>query len=278
MRPLKLTMSAFGPYAGEILLDFAQLEEQNIFVITGPTGAGKTTIFDAICYALYGETSGAEREVRGLRSDFVLPEEHRVTYVELIFMVRAKVYKIRRQPAQKLPSKRGSGFKEGLAAAELSCVGHEAFAPLAKVGEVDDKIVELLGLTKDQFRKIVMIPQGDFRRFLNADTKEKQDILRKLFGTGLFEQVQSALAQQKKDLEVRSRDQRLLVQEKLQHIQEADHAELAELKLAEQPELEAVIAALRQAAAEDGEQAQRLKEPKGAKTFAAGFGRRTGAQ
>ena len=197
MRPLQLTMSAFGPYAGETVLDFAELGEQNIFVITGPTGAGKTTIFDAICYAFYGETSGAEREVRGLRSDFVLPEEPAVTYVELTFMVRQKVYRVRRQPAQKLPSKRGSGFKDGLAMAELSCVGHEEFAPLAKVGEVDGKIVELLGLTKDQFRKIVMIPQGDFRRFLNADTKEKQDILRKLFGTGLYEQVQYALTQQK---------------------------------------------------------------------------------
>lgn len=259
MRPLKLTMSAFGPYAKETILDFAQLGEQNIFVITGPTGAGKTTIFDAICYAFYGETSGAEREVRGLRSDFVLPDEAQVTYVELVFMVRGKVYKIRRQPAQKLPSKRG-GFKEGVAAAELSCVGHEAFTPLAKVGEVDGKIVELLGLTKDQFRKIVMIPQGDFRRFLNADTKEKQEILRKLFGTGLFEQVQYALAQQKKDLEARSRDQRLLVQEKLQYIEAADHAELAELKQSEQPELGPVIAALRRAAALDGEQEQSLKE------------------
>ena len=103
MRPLQLTMSAFGPYAGETVLDFAELGEQNIFVITGPTGAGKTTIFDAICYAFYGETSGAEREVRGLRSDFVLPEEPAETYVELTFMVRQKVYRVRRQPAQKLP-------------------------------------------------------------------------------------------------------------------------------------------------------------------------------
>ena len=259
MRPLKLTISAFGPYAGETVLDFAQLEEQNIFVIAGPTGAGKTTIFDAICYAFYGETSGAEREVRGLRSDFVLPEEPAVTYVELTFMVRQKVYRVRRQPAQKLPSKRGGGFKEGLAMAELSCVGHEAFAPLAKVGEVDGKIVELLGLTKDQFRKIVMIPQGDFRRFLNADTKEKQDILRKLFGTGLYEQVQYALAQQKKDLENQNKDQRLLVQEKLQHIVETDHEPLAELKAQEQPELGAVIAALLQAAAADEVQENTLR-------------------
>ena len=251
MRPLQLTMSAFGPYAGETVLDFAELGEQNIFVITGPTGAGKTTIFDAICYAFYGETSGAEREVRGLRSDFVLPEEPAVTYVELTFMVRQKVYRVRRQPAQKLPSKRGSGFKDGLAMAELSCVGHEEFAPLAKVGEVDGKIVELLGLTKDQFRKIVMIPQGDFRRFLNADTKEKQDILRKLFGTGLYEQVQYALTQQKKDLETQHKDQRLLAQEKLQHIVETGHEALAELKAQEQPELGAVIDALGQAVAAD---------------------------
>ena len=259
MRPLKLTLSAFGPYAGETVLDFAQLEQENIFVIAGPTGAGKTTIFDAICYAFYGETSGDEREVRGLRSDFVQMDEAVVTFVELEFMVRQKVYRIRRQPAQKLPSKRG-GFKDGQAMAELCCVGNADFAPLAKVGEVDSKVVELLGLTKEQFRKIVMIPQGDFRRFLNADTKEKQEILRKLFGTGLYEQVQYALSQQKKELEGRIRDEHLLVQEKLGHIQEEGHQELASLKAEDAPDLGAVLAHLLQAIEQDKAQIEQLAE------------------
>ena len=185
MRPIQLTMQAFGPYAQRTELDFARLKEQNIFVITGPTGAGKTTIFDAICYALYGKATG-ERSEKGLRSDFVQEEEHLITEVIFRFAVRGKVYEVKRQPAQRLPKRSGQGFKEGAHEAELRCVEHDSFAPLSKLKEVDEKVQEILGLDYEQFRKIVMIPQGEFRRFLNAPTAEKQQILRQLFGTAFY--------------------------------------------------------------------------------------------
>ncbi len=199
MRPLYLRMQAFGPYAGRTELDFSQLRQHNIFVITGPTGAGKTTIFDAMCYALYGKTTG-ERSERGLRSDFVA-EDGPITEVVFRFAVRDLAYEIRRRPAQRLPKERGGGYKEGAHEAELCCVGHDAFAPLSRLSDVAAKVQEILGLDYEQFRKIVMIPQGEFRRFLNAPTQEKQQILRQLFGTELFEEVQRELSTRGRQLE-----------------------------------------------------------------------------
>ena len=204
MRPLVLTMQAFGPYAARTVLDFTALGEQNIFVITGPTGAGKTTIFDAMCYALYGKATG-ERSEKGLRSDFVQEEDNLITEVIFRFEVRGNVYEIRRQPAQRLLKLRGSGYKDGEHEAELRCINEDSskdyFAPLTKLNEVEKKIEEILGLNYEQFRKIVMIPQGEFRRFLSASTTEKQEILQKLFGTQIYEDVQNHLAGRARELE-----------------------------------------------------------------------------
>ena len=204
MRPLQLTMQAFGPYRDRTVLDFAELGAQNIFVITGPTGAGKTTIFDAMCYALYGKATG-ERSEKGLRSDFVQDEDNLITEVIFRFEVRGNVYEIRRQPAQRLPKQRGSGYKEGEHEATLCCINddpaQDLFAPISRLSEVEKKIEEILGLSYDQFRKIVMIPQGEFRRFLGASTTEKQEILQKLFGTEVYEQVQNELAGRARTME-----------------------------------------------------------------------------
>ena len=217
MRPLQLTMQAFGPYAQRTELDFTKLKEQNIFVITGPTGAGKTTIFDAICYALYGKATG-ERSEKGLRSDFVQDEENLVTEVIFRFEVRGKLYEVWRQPAQRLPKKNGSGFKEGTHEATLRCVEHDSFAPLSKLKEVDAKVEEILGLSYEQFRKIVMIPQGDFRRFLSATTSDKQQILRQLFGTVFFEQMQKELGDRGRKLEKEYKQQQDDLKRELKHI------------------------------------------------------------
>ena len=204
MRPLQLTMQAFGPYRDRTVLDFAELGAQNIFVITGPTGAGKTTIFDAMCYALYGKATG-ERSEKGLRSDFVQDEDNLITEVIFRFEGRGNVYEIRRQPAQRLPKQRGSGYKEGEHEATLCCINddpaQDLFAPISRLSEVEKKIEEILGLSYDQFRKIVMIPQGEFRRFLGASTTEKQEILQKLFGTEVYEQVQNELAGRARTME-----------------------------------------------------------------------------
>lgn len=227
MRPLVLTMTAFGPYAQETVLDFQLLGDQNIFVITGPTGAGKTTIFDAICYALYGKATG-ERSEKGLRSDFVM-DPGLVTQVSLTFAVHNQTYAISRRPAQRVPKLRGEGFKDGVHEAELRCVDGDGFAPLTRLDEIEEKIKEILGLDYEQFKKIVLIPQGEFRQFLNSNTDEKKIILRKLFGTVFYEQVQKELGLQAKELASQCKEQRTRLEEMLKRVDSTEDAKLAAL-------------------------------------------------
>lgn len=195
MRPLKLTMSAFGPYAGVETIDFKKLNDRNIFLITGPTGAGKTTIFDAISYGIFGEASGSSRDKDSLRSDFALPETP--TYVELEFELRGKEYKITRFPQQERKKARGEGFIAKNAEAHLIIPGGDI---VTKVNNVDEKISSILGINKNQFRQIVMLPQGEFRKLLEADSSEREVIFRKIFGTEAFETIQRKLDDQKKSL------------------------------------------------------------------------------
>ena len=196
MRPITLKISAFGPYAKETTLHFDELGQQRLFVITGPTGSGKTTIFEAILYALYGRLSKKGMDPSSLRCDFLPPEDDSVTYVELEFEIGAKRYKIHRQPKKMVAKKRGSGQKEIGQEVSLSCVGHEQFLPLTKISEVDAKIVELIGLEEEQFKKIVMLPQGAFQEFLVSNTKEKIELLRNIFNTSLYDQALQAMKSQ----------------------------------------------------------------------------------
>ena len=192
MKPIVLKMSAFGPYAKKVELNFKEeLNQQDIFVITGPTGAGKTTIFDGICYALYGETSGAKRKGEELRSDFSSKGDLK-TEVSFTFSVKDKYYTITRAPKQQQRKKRGKGMTEVPATVEL--IEHDSHrAPITKDNEIRQAIQGIIGLTVDQFRKIVMIPQGDFKEFLFANTTNKEEILRKIFGTDLFKWIQENL-------------------------------------------------------------------------------------
>lgn len=188
MKPLKLIMSAFGPYSKVQEIDFSKLDGSNIFLITGPTGAGKTTIFDAISYALYGSASGSSREVDTLRSDFAKGDIE--TFVELDFEFRDEVYKVKRYPTQFINKKKGDGLKEEKAKAELHLPNGKV---ITKVKEVTDRIQDILGIDKDQFKQIVMIPQGEFKKLLLADSKERGVIFRKIFGTHDYERIQNAL-------------------------------------------------------------------------------------
>ena len=191
MRPLKLVMSAFGPYAGQTVIDFSKLGEQGLYLITGDTGAGKTVIFDAVSYALYGQTSGGVRDANMLRSQYA--DADTPTFVELEFSFRGKCYRVKRNPEYRRPAKRGSGMTKEKAGAELYYPDDRV--PVTRMSEVDKSIVELLGLNHKQFTQITMIAQGQFRKFLDTNTDERSKIFRDLFHTYFFQQLQEKLKQ-----------------------------------------------------------------------------------
>ncbi len=188
MRPINLVISAFGPYAKEQQLDFEKLNGRNIFVITGTTGAGKTTIFDAISYALYGEASGESRENDSLRSHFA--DENTETFVELEFELKGDIYRIRRSPKQPKKKVRGNGFTEKDSEAILDLPNGKR---ITGISNVNDKITQILGINKAQFKQIVMLPQGEFKKLLLASSVEREDIFRKIFNTYNFENIQADL-------------------------------------------------------------------------------------
>lgn len=194
MKPLKLTLSAFANYADKQEIDFTKLNGRNIFLVTGKTGAGKTTIFDAVSYALYGSPSGDFRDVASLRSDYA--DGSVKTYVELEFELKGKIYKIIRNPEQMLNKKKGDGLKKELAAVELYLPDGEK--PLTRIKDVDERIKEILGVDKDQFRQIVMLPQGEFLKLLKASSGDREKIFRRIFGTESFNKIQDKLTSKAK--------------------------------------------------------------------------------
>ena len=189
MRPLKITMSAFGPYAGEVTLDMQKLGKSGIYLITGDTGAGKTTIFDAISYALYGEASGNYRENTTLRSKYASADTP--TFVELEFEYNNEIYKINRNPEYPRPNKRGEGFTKQSANAELVMPDGSV---ITKIKEVNAKVEEIIGINKNQFSQIAMIAQGDFRKLLNCETNERSKIFRKIFKTEPYHNIEIKLS------------------------------------------------------------------------------------
>ncbi len=188
MRPITLTLSAFGPYAGKSVLDMSVLGKSGLYLITGDTGAGKTTIFDAIAYALFGEPSGSVRDVNAFRSKYAAPETP--TFVELVFEYADKRYKVRRNPEYERPARRGGGMARESAAAELIL---PSGAVVVKPTEVNAKIKEILGVDRGQYLQIAMIAQGDFLKLLLAKTEDRQKIFRQIFKTEPFLKVQDRL-------------------------------------------------------------------------------------
>ena len=188
MRPLKLTISGFGPYAGTQVLDFERLGTGGLYLITGDTGAGKTSIFDAITFALFGEASGDSRQAAMLRSKYAKAEDP--TWVELVFFYDGKKYTVRRNPEYERAKTRGTGTTRQAADAQLTYPDGRV---VTKLKDVDNAIREIIGLTRGQFAQVSMISQGDFRKLLQADTKERQKIFRDIFGTGLFVTLQNQL-------------------------------------------------------------------------------------
>ena len=188
MRPLKLTISAFGPYAKKTVLDMDQLGTQGLYLITGDTGAGKTALFDAITFALYGRSSGGERAQDMLRSLYADPEDE--TFVELVFRYQGRDYRVRRKPRYERPKKRGTGTVIDQPQAELTLPGG---AVVSKSTDVTRKIEAILGVDYDQFTGIAMIAQGAFQQVLNADTSKRVELFRQLFGTAPYSALQEQL-------------------------------------------------------------------------------------
>ena len=176
MRPINIKMSAFGPYADVTEIDASNLGEKGLYLITGDTGAGKTTIFDAICFVLFGEPSGRNREVSMFRSKYARPETP--TEVEMLFSHAGKEYFVKRNPEYMRPSKRGDKYTKQVAGAELHMPDGRV---ITKVSDVNTAVEELLGFNKNQFSQMAMLAQGDFLKLLLADTKERMEIFRKLF-------------------------------------------------------------------------------------------------
>lgn len=196
MRPLKLTIAGFGPYAGVQELDFEQLGQSGLYLITGDTGAGKTTIFDAITFALFGEASGNYRAPSMLRSKYARPEAP--TYVELTFTYSDKKYTVRRNPAYERAKTRGTGTTGQDANALLIMPDG---SPITKLKEVDKAVRDIIGLTREQFSQVCMISQGDFRRLLQAGTDDRKKIFTDIFGTGLYGDLQQRLKTEASNLQ-----------------------------------------------------------------------------
>jgi exonuclease SbcC len=205
-------MTAFGPYKHKETIDFGELGPRNLFLITGPTGSGKTTIFDAISFAVYGECSGHMRTAESLRSQF--SENDVLTEVELEFELRGMKYLIHRIPKQEKPKQRGEGTTTQNPDAVLTIFDHEPNTIITGVKQVNEKVESLLGINAEQFRQIMMIPQGEFQKLLTSSSEERESVLRQLFDTSIYSMLQNRLEAKasmlmnsiKRDIEIRDHD------------------------------------------------------------------------
>ena len=239
MKPIFLRFHAFGPYSGTEEIDFTRFES-GIFLICGPTGAGKTTIFDAICYALYAHASGNTRTTDSFKSQHASEQE--VCYVEFAFSLEDKLYHIRRTPKQMVYSKRKKEMIESGGSVELTLPDGEILSGK----EANARIEELLGLNCEQFRKIVMLAQGEFRKFLDASSREKQEIFRKIFQTDLYERFTAQLGSRADEIKRAGESARQAALSMLEQLDCQDDPALQELTQAEYPSPQAVCDHLHQ--------------------------------
>lgn len=195
MRPTKLTISAFGPYAGQVELDLDRLGREGLYVICGDTGAGKTTIFDAITFALFGRASGKNVKPEMFRSKYAQPETP--TFVELSFRYREQDYTIHRNPDYERPKTKGTGTTRQKADGEFH---RPDGSVVTGASDVTREVEGLLGLTCNQFTQVAMIAQGDFRKLLEASTEERVKIFRQIFDTGLYQTLQDRLKEAANEL------------------------------------------------------------------------------
>ncbi|QSX32344.1 SMC family ATPase [Shewanella avicenniae] len=207
MKPLQLTMTAFGPFADKQVIDFRELGQNPLFLINGPTGAGKTSILDAICFALYGKTTGNEREAPQMRCDYA--DDSLMTTVEFQFELGERCYLIKRTPDQQRPKARGDGYTNQSAEAKLQRLLPDGSAELlvaSRVSEATSMVEELTGLDVDQFRQVMVLPQGKFRELLLADSKAREKIFSQLFQTSIYSRIEERLKAQAKAIRDEAHD------------------------------------------------------------------------
>ena len=219
MKPLKITMSAFGSYAGEVTVDFEKAGH-GIFLITGDTGAGKTTIFDAIAFALFGESSGRKRDGSMMRSQYA-PDE-RETFVTLVFSQKGERYQVRRRPSYLRLSRRknkNGEYTTVQVTAQASLILPDGTEYPGGIREVNQKLQELIGVDYGQFSQIAMIAQGDYLRLLHASSRERKEIFSKIFDTGVYRQVQTRLKEENDRMAAALEDGRKLIAHELGDVQ-----------------------------------------------------------
>ncbi|MFS0706025.1 AAA family ATPase, partial [Cellulomonas sp. 179-A 9B4 NHS] len=210
MQLRSLTVQAIGPFAGRHTVDFAALGAAGLFLLEGPTGAGKSTLIDAVVFALYGKVAGADASDERLRSAYAAPEVESV--VDLVLEVPSGVYRVRRTPAYQRPKRRGAGTTTAQASARLwrlpadvDCTGGpdalDTVGELVstRLDEVGHELQRVVGLDRAQFVQTIVLPQGEFARFLRANPEDRRGLLQKIFGTAVYEQVQQQLAQLRRE-------------------------------------------------------------------------------
>ncbi|HJC89242.1 MAG TPA: SMC family ATPase [Candidatus Eisenbergiella intestinigallinarum] len=225
MKPLKITMSAFGSYAGEVTVDFEKAGH-GIFLITGDTGAGKTTIFDAIAFALFGESSGRKRDGSMMRSQYA-PDE-RETFVTLVFSQKGEHYQVRRRPSYLRLSRRknkNGEYTTVQVTAQASLILPDGTEYPGGIREVNQKLQELIGVDYGQFSQIAMIAQGDYLRLLHASSRERKEIFSKIFDTGVYRQVQTRLKEENDRMAAALEDGRKLIAHELGDVQMSSERE-----------------------------------------------------
>lgn len=224
MKPLKLIMNAFESYASRQEVDFSPLNAGGLFLITGPTGAGKTTIFDAMTFALFGCASSEARRQEGLKSQYVSPQEE--CFVEFTFQIGSQVYTVHRRPRQLRLNRKGAESELKHTAA-LTLPNGEI---LSGAQAVDQKIVELLGLNYQQFKQIVLLAQGEFRRLLDSNSEDKQRIFSRIFGTQIFAELTQRLEDEEKQLRNQLRDYQTLSAYALDALVQLGHTQLGDIE------------------------------------------------
>lgn len=260
MKPLLLKLVAFGPFASEEQVDFSRLGPHPLFLINGPTGAGKSSILDAFCFALYGETTGAERDATQMRCDFAKPDL--LTEVTLDFALADKQYRVRRVPQQEKPKTRGEGTTNHAAEAqlwELDGSDEGKLLVAKKVNDATATIKELIGLDVEQFRQVMVLPQGKFRELLLADSRDREKIFSQLFQTSIYKQVEESLRSKASGIRQAVENHQNQISGILQAAEVNSEQEVADALLGLAPEL-ATAQAAKEKADKDKQATELLKE------------------